>query len=86
MGTDTAVWTEQSVIFPVVYQQADLFGSSASLSGNTVLFGAPNRDWFYSGVNAGAALFYHLGYLNVRFSSADYSVSLCVRCCELNAL
>jgi hypothetical protein len=74
-GSASAVWTEQSVITPFESQQADLFGSSLAVSGNTVLIGAPNRDWFYSGINGGAAFFVDLSYLNVRFSSREYTVS-----------
>jgi FG-GAP repeat len=74
-GSLDAVWTEQSVITPFEPQQADLFGSSLMVSGNTALIGAPNRDWFYSGINGGAAFFMDLSYLNVRFSAREYTVS-----------
>ena len=41
---------------------------------NTAIIGAPNRDTYYSGVNGGAAYFFDLGFLNVRFDSREYEV------------
>ena len=54
--------------------QADLFGRCIAMNANTALIGAPNRDWFYSGINGGAAFFEDLGFLNVRFSAREYEV------------
>jgi hypothetical protein len=56
------------------WMQADLFGRALAMNSNTALIGAPNRDYFYSGINCGAAFFTDLGFVNVRFESREYEV------------
>ena len=71
-----ATWTEQAMLAPKYVQGADLYGAGGlALSSEYVIAGAPNRDPFVSGKNAGAGFMFDAGFLNVKFASRTWSVS-----------
>ena len=72
--TETSSYVEQALLMPNAYQQADLFGSGGiAADGEVLLAGAPNRDSFVSGVNAGATYAFSLDFLNFRFGRTSYA-------------
>lgn len=74
-------WSEQAILRPYADQFAhlrqlgDRFGWSTALQGATAVVGAPNRDAFVPGTNAGATYTFDLGFLNLEFAEAEYSIS-----------
>ncbi|KAA0158101.1 hypothetical protein FNF28_06401 [Cafeteria roenbergensis] len=65
-----SAWWETAALSPFAHQRVDQFGWAVAVDGNTAVVGAPNRDQHNSGVNAGAAVAFDLGLLNVRIEGA----------------
>eukprot|EP01029_Cantina_marsupialis_P008634 TRINITY_DN203986_c0_g1_i1.p1 TRINITY_DN203986_c0_g1~~TRINITY_DN203986_c0_g1_i1.p1 ORF type:complete len:1435 (-),score=493.90 TRINITY_DN203986_c0_g1_i1:127-4143(-) len=65
-------WTEQALLEPQPFEQADLFGSTIAMDGDFVIIGAPNRDSANPGVNHGAAYVYDTRFLEYSFSESQY--------------
>lgn len=65
-----SAWWETAALSPFANQRVDQFGWAVAADGNTAVVGAPNRDQHNSGVNAGAAIAFDLGLLNVRIEGA----------------
>ena len=82
-------WTEHAVMSPFFSQNGDLFGSALGISGQYAVVGAPNRDSVVSGMNAGSAIVYNLGFLNVKFEHSEYyagedegSINITLKVCD----
>lgn len=65
-----APWVEAGAFAPHARQRSDYFGRAVSVAGAFAAVGAPNRDSWPSGTNAGAALAFDLGLLNLRIDGA----------------
>ena len=69
---DDGRWTEQAFLYPHAPQNQDLFGTSVALDGEFAIVGSPNREQL--NVNAGAALIFGVGFLDLRFADSAVSV------------
>ncbi|DAZ94676.1 TPA: hypothetical protein N0F65_002385 [Lagenidium giganteum] len=67
-------WTEQASMFPREKQYFSWFGSAVAIDQRTAVVGAPNLDTYETGINAGGAFVFDLGWLALGFSSKTYSV------------
>ena len=65
---DDGQWTEQAFLYPHAPQNQDLFGTSVALDGEFAVVGSPNREQL--NVNAGAALIFGTGFLDLRFADS----------------